>query len=371
MPPRTKGSFGAGLVRCFFRMPRWEAEMAAFSFVKSLDGSPVDVPESTRRGVYSALRERSPGLIQEHNQPGVWASLSGPLGDLTVSDGNLLLCDGAPETVGGTGGRYLIQELVRGGTAFGGTDVGGDLDFGVQPLQSVVGSFAACYHDGLTGEVILIRDRLGTRPLFFAEWEGRLLVASECKALQALGLPLEVDPFALREALIYRWVTGEACLLAPAVRVPEAHVVRIRLGHRPLPRRYWRLRVEPEPLDDGAFVRYQDEVEIALRTCLGRVGLGSRRVGLLLSGGVDSSILAALGREELDSCVAYSGWIEGFNNVEFERARTVAGHLGVEFRAVAIDSGVFRHDLPYIVRRIEELPRHLNNLGNLCTSRFQ
>lgn len=336
--------------------------MAAFAFVLALDGTSLNMPRPARERVISALRERSPGRVQEEESPGLWAALSGPLGDLTVTGTKLLLCDGSPDPGGGRGGPHLLDELVRKRTTPGHGKPGGDLDQEVEILQSVLGSFAACFHDLDTGEVLLLRDRLGTRPLFYAKLGGRLLVASECKALQALGLPLEVDPAALREAMVYRWVTGESCLLSPAVRVPEAHLVQFKAGHPAQTRRYWRLRIDPEPLDDDAFQRYQEEIEGALRACLRRLNTGSPRVGVLLSGGVDSSILTALAREEFGSCVAFAGRIDGFDNREFRRAGTVAAHLGVEFRGVEIDVGKIPQDLPYVVRRLEETPRHPNNL---------
>lgn len=336
--------------------------MAAFAFVLSLDGIPLNMPGTTRQRVFSALQERSPGPVQVEESRHMWAALSGPQGGLILSGTRLLLCDGVPETQGGTGGRRLLDELAREGTTPRDLESEKNLDEQVGILQTVLGSFAACYCEIGTRNVWLMRDRIGTRPLFFAEMEGRVLVASECKALQALGLPLHIDPNALREALIYRWVTGASCLLAPAVRVPEASIVHIGWGQAARTRRYWRLQVNPEPPNDHAFARYQDEVDEALRASLRRLNAGSPKVGILLSGGVDSSILAALAKEEYGSCVAFAGRIPGFDNVEFDRAKKVAAHLGAEFRGVEIDIGKLPHDLPYIVRRLEEPPRHLNDL---------
>jgi asparagine synthase (glutamine-hydrolysing) len=308
--------------------------MAAFVFVLSADGSPLQLPEPQRQRVFSALQERSPGAIEEHSLPEAWAALSGPFGSLSVSGQKLLLCDGA-----------------RGEPGPGSVD---------PPDGSK--SCAACAYDADTGEVRLVRDRFGTRPIFYARHGGRWLVASECKVLQALGVPLDVHPQALRESLMYRWVTGESCLLSPGVRVPEGTEVVLRDGDPPRKRRFWRFTIEPEPLADGAFERYQDAVDEALRSSLRGLDSGGGRVGVLLSGGVDSSLLTALIKEEMGDCVAFGFRIAGFENPELARARIVTDHLGVELREVDIDPARFPDDLRHIMRRMEELPRHPNDL---------
>jgi len=308
--------------------------MAAFALVLSPVGSMPPLSEAQRRRALSALQERSPGQVREHSSPGLWAALSGSFGELTASGKTLSLRDGAP----------------------------GEPTEGEASPPPASGSCAACSYDGEAGEVVLVRDRFGTRPLFYAEHEGRWLVASECKALQAMGLPLEVDSSALRESMMYRWVTGESCLLSPAVRVPEGTEVVLRIGHPARKRRLWRLQIEPEPMSDGAFERYQDAVEEALRSFLRRLDTGGSRVGILLSGGVDSSLLTALAKEELGDCVAFGFRIAGFENPELARARVVTSHLGVELREVQIDPDRFPGDLPLIMRRMEELPRHPNDL---------
>ena len=315
-----------------------------------------------RQRVLRALQERSPGEIREERSATSWALLSGAPGKLLRSGERLLVCDGSPGLGDGDGAWSLLHGMAPTGSAAGSGKVRLNPEGVAGLLSSAWGSFAACMHDGNSGDVLLIRDRLGTRPLFYVEMKGRLLVASECKVLQALGVPLDVDADALREALVYRWVSGTSCLLAPVVRVPEASFVHFRPGSPSCLRRYWRFGINSEPMSSGALGRYRDEIEAALRASLANLNRGSPRVGVLLSGGVDSSILAALARDEFGSCIAFAGWIPGFENREFERARAVANHLGVDFRGVEIDVEKIGEDLPYVVRRIEELPRHPNNL---------
>jgi len=333
--------------------------VAAFAFVLSLDGSPLDLSPSIREVVFSTLRERSPGTVREEGSGTWWAAHSGPLGELHFEEGYLLLCDGIPESSTGKGGSALFHELRRLSTN---TGADGKEQVTRHLAESVQGSFAACFFDERTREVDLVRDRTGSKPLFHAEQNRLLFVASECKMLQALGVKVAIAPDAFREALTYRWITGERCLLAPAVRVPDASLVSIRPDSPPAVERYWRFNVENEPLDEGSLDRYKLEIEQALRASIAALKPGSPKVGLLLSGGVDSSILAALAKQELGACTAFTGRIAGFQNEEMERARAVAAHVGIDIQVVDIEEDQFVQDLPYIVRRLELLPRHLNNL---------
>lgn len=333
--------------------------MAAFVFVLSETDAPVHLSETEREHVFSALRERSPGAIEEREGEGFWSALAGPHGTVIERSGDLLLCDGAAQVDGAPNDMSLLDAMKA---ASAGSDEAGSLDAAPGPLCDVSGSFAACYFDAGRKRGLLIRDRVGSKPLFYARFRGWLVAASECKVLQALGLQLRVDIDALHEALRYRWVTGKRCLLAPAIRVDRAGVVRFSSSRAPESRRYWHLEVAPEPMEETSLGRYQDAVDSALRHALAALKPRGASFGILLSGGVDSSLLTALAKEELGSVVAYTAHIPGFDNTELERARLVAKHLGVEHRTVDIDPGRFGEDLSFIVRRIEELPRHPNNL---------
>jgi asparagine synthase (glutamine-hydrolysing) len=334
--------------------------MAAFAFVLSeTDAGPVGLSEAERKSVFSALRERSPGPIDEREGPGFWGALEGPLGDVIEKNGSLLLCDGFAQVDGASGNAPLLGALEALSVE---SERVGSLDAALGSLGGVSGSFAACYFDGNRRRALLIRDRVGSKPLFYARFRGWIAAASECKVLQALGLRLQVDTEALHEALMYRWVTGERSLLAPALRVGRGSVVGFSAIRAPESGRYWRLDIAPEPMEGTSFSRYQDAVDSALRQALARLRPRGSRFGVLLSGGVDSSILTALAKEELGSVVAYTARIAGFDNTELERASLVAKHLGVEHRIVDVDPGRLAEDLPFIVRRLEELPRHPNNL---------
>jgi asparagine synthase (glutamine-hydrolysing) len=117
----------------------------------------------------------------------------------------------------------------------------------------------------------------------------------------------------------------------------------------------------PEPADRGAMEHFRDRTRSALQVAIADVAEGRRDVGVLLSGGVDSSVLAAVARETVGRCVGFVGKIQGSQNTEMERALIVARHLGIECHVVDVPAPLVEPELRSMVRRIEEPPRHPNN----------
>ena len=232
----------------------------------------------------------------------------------------------------------------------------------VEDWTEISGCFSVCGFHIPSRSLVVVRDHFGKRPAFYAEADGMIIVASECKTLQALGVPLEVDPTVLREAYLYRWVLGEWHLFEACRQVPLGTMVTWSPEASFQNHGFWTPRFEPEAEKPGFFDEYCERTDRALRHTIRAAGQSYGRVGLLLSGGVDSSLLAALAREEVDSLDAYVGRIPGCRNREDERARKVADMLGIRLHVVDIDPSRFARDFPYMVRRIEELPRHTNNL---------
>ncbi len=94
--------------------------MAAFVFVVSESGAPIDLSDATRAGVLGALRERSPGPIHEREGEGFWAALAGPHGELMASGNRVLLVDGVAE-VGGSQDAVALLATLDAARAEGGT----------------------------------------------------------------------------------------------------------------------------------------------------------------------------------------------------------------------------------------------------------
>ncbi|SED39554.1 asparagine synthase (glutamine-hydrolyzing) [Streptomyces melanosporofaciens] len=176
-------------------------------------------------------------------------------------------------------------EVVLRAYAEWGEEVAGHLD----------GMFAFAVWDERAQRLLLVRDRLGVKPLFWAEVDGGLAFASEPKALFAHPeLRPRVDADGLREAYSLLFTTGPTVWSGVREVEPGGLLLLDRDGMRE--RRYWRLEADAHPDDrDATVARVHDLVSTAARAQLeADVPLCS-----LLSGGIDSTVLTALLADEL------------------------------------------------------------------------
>lgn len=176
-------------------------------------------------------------------------------------------------------------------------------DKGVRAFDDLAGMYAIAIWDRRQGRLTLARDRLGIKPLFYTKADARLLFASEIKALLAHpDCPRSISwETALSDAWFSGaplWNTGEPCSYFERIRhLPAGEYVQFDIRNRGVEhrRRYWSLtpawESPAESESEAAIVeRYADLLEDATIRCL----QGEAEVGLLLSGGIDSVVLAAI-----------------------------------------------------------------------------
>src|SRR5262245_38484005 len=153
--------------------------------------------------------------------------------------------------------------------------------------------FAFALYDLATRELVLARDRLGIKPLYYAELPDRLLFASELKALLAVwpGEP-EPDPGALVQYLQNRFNTGETSVICGIRRLLPGTALLVDGDLRVRLPRYWSpLDVRPRDVD---FEEAAEEFDPLFRQVMREHLRSDVPYGLFLSGGVDSSVLLAM-----------------------------------------------------------------------------
>jgi asparagine synthase (glutamine-hydrolysing) len=159
------------------------------------------------------------------------------------------------------------------------------------------GDFAFALFDRGRNRLMLARDRMGVRPLFYAWRHGCLYFASEVKALfEAPGVEAEIDPIALDQVFTFWFPLAPRTPFKDVLELPPAHVLMATPGEVTV-RPYWRLEY-PDAADADAYdTRHQAVIAEELRELLldaTRIRLRSDvPVGAYLSGGLDSSIIAA------------------------------------------------------------------------------
>ncbi len=160
-------------------------------------------------------------------------------------------------------------------------------------LDRLNGMFAFAIWDTETRTLFAARDRMGIKPFYYAEYGGAFYFASEEKALFAAGVPASFDRDVWEELLCFRYVAGERTPFAGVKRLLPGHSLSWRDG-RIRTTRWWHLSERAEALRNSG--RVADPIEWFRETFDNSVGL--RRisdvpVGVLLSGGLDSSSIAA------------------------------------------------------------------------------
>ena len=201
------------------------------------------------------------------------------------------------------------------------------------------GQFAIGLWDARQRRLLLVRDRAGIRPLFFTEVDGRLLFASEIKALFSVpGVRRELDPAALAE-IFHVWGPLGARTPFDGVRSIEPGQMLIADAHGLSARTYWDWNFEP----GRRYHRSEDECAEELRSLLvDAVQLQLRAdvpVGAYLSGGLDSSIITSLIRERND--VPLRTFSLTFDDAEFDEAsyqQTLVERLRTEHSSIRISA---------------------------------
>ncbi|MDH6515030.1 asparagine synthase (glutamine-hydrolyzing) [Streptomyces sp. SAI-135] len=219
--------------------------------------------------------------------------------------------------------------------------------WGTDCLPRLRGMFAFGVFDERTGELVLVRDQLGIKPLFLIRRGEGLAFASELKALAAAtGGSLEVDHAALVASLLYYWVPDTRCAFREAEKLPPGSWLRCRPDGRVERGRFWNLKdvaaEGQERARSGELPDLAAVVEESTRKHL----LADVPVATFLSGGLDSSWLTALAARHQPGISAYT---IGFRaeDARFEAmpddlryARQVAQQFGVDLHEIEIAPNV-------------------------------
>jgi asparagine synthase (glutamine-hydrolysing) len=211
--------------------------------------------------------------------------------------------------------------------------------------QHLNGMFAVALYDRNQRRVILARDHVGIKPLYYSLGPDGLVFGSEVKVVlesRRVGRRLDVD--GLAQFLAWEYVPGAATLLADVRRLEPARTLEINLatGKAEL-RRFWSPLAAPDVTPARTEREWEEEVDGVVRAAVQRQLVSDVPLGAFLSGGVDSSlVVAAMGRAETFSI--------GFDDPTYNEtqwSRRVADHLGV------------RHHVEIIRPQVLELFEHL------------
>ncbi|MCD6680407.1 MAG: N-acetylglutaminylglutamine amidotransferase [Burkholderiaceae bacterium] len=277
--------------------------------------------------------------------------------------------------------RALREELAASGYRFfsdGDTEVvlKSFHAWGAKCVERFDGMFAFAIHERDTGRLTLARDRLGIKPLYYSEAPGRLRFASTLPALLAGGdVDTSIDPVALHHYLAWHSVVPPPHTMLRGVRkLAPATIATWEADGRCTSQRYWQLSVRADPqFASLAPSEREREVEDALRSAVRRRLVADVPVGVLLSGGVDSSLivalLAELGATELRT---YSIGFEaagGEAGDEFRWSDLVAQRFGTRHQQIRIPTSELMDALPETIAAMSEPMASYDNVAFWLLSR--
>jgi asparagine synthase (glutamine-hydrolysing) len=320
-----------------------------------------------------AIRHRGP------DDDGVW---SDPAAGIALSFRRLAIRDLSPaghQPMVSASGRYVIafngeiyshteiaKDLAAHGVAFRGhSDTEVMLEsfaqFGVKAtVERLIGMFAIALWDREERTLTLIRDRVGIKPLYWAQFGDLILWGSELKALRAHpGFRAEIDRNAVAGYLRHAYVPGPLGIYRHVHKLPPGAMLTIRQGAEPQLASYWDARSivaqavrQRHAWTDGEAI---DQLETLLKDAVGRRLIADVPLGAFLSGGIDSSTVVAL--MQVQSSRPVQTYTIGFRDQGFDEAqdaKAVANHLRTDHTELYVEPEHAREIIPRLADIYDE-----------------
>jgi asparagine synthase (glutamine-hydrolysing) len=233
--------------------------------------------------------------------------------------------------------------------------------WGARCVEHFQGMFAFAIWERDSGRTFLARDRLGIKPLYYAVDDDHLRFASTLPALLAAGdIDTTLDPVAVNHYLNFHAVVPPPRTIVAAVRkLAPGTTLTVEADGRREERRYWELSFE-RSADDATrpFEEWREALLEELRRAVRRRQLAAVDVGVLLSGGVDSSLLVGLMAEAgVGQLHTYSVGFESIGDEpgdEFKYSDIVAEAFGTRHHQIRVSSSELLQELPAAIKAMAE-----------------
>lgn len=242
-------------------------------------------------------------------------------------------------------------------------------EYGTRCVERLRGMFALAIWDAPRRRLLVARDRLGIKPLYYAVGNGRLLFGSELKSLLAVGLDREIDQQALHDYLSLTYVPAPATIFKAARKLmPGSMLIAERGTVRT--ERYWNLSFEPDEKrfrsEPEIIAAVRAGVEDAVRSHL----VSDVPLGVFLSGGVDSATLVACMRKfHTGPLKTFSIGFAEKSFSELDRAREVAKHFGTEHHEMIVTPDTAAM-VPELTHSFDEPYADSSAIPVLCVARL-
>lgn len=234
-------------------------------------------------------------------------------------------------------------------------------EYGADVVTHLRGMFAFGLYDTVKKRLLLARDRIGIKPLYYTQHGGKLVFASEIKAiLEDAGVERAVNHQALYDYLGFEFVPSPQTMFAGINKLPAGHLLIFENGQVNV-RRYWDLSFrQQEPM-----MRYEEAVEqlrAHLDTAVKSHLVSDVPLGVFLSGGLDSSCIVALMRRHITGPFkTFTIGYEDKSYSELDYAQIVADHCQTDHQVLLLDS--LKAD--YVERTLYHLDEPMTDLSTV------
>lgn len=230
-------------------------------------------------------------------------------------------------------------------------------EFGDEFLEHLNGMFAIAVWDAPKRRLLLARDRTGIKPLYYTQQKDALVFGSEIKAILAYpGIPRTIDLVALNEYLSFEYVPTPRSIFQGIAKLPPGHLLSYTVGGEIHVQSYWDVNlsrsegVQPKRIQD-----YTAELSQIMRDVVQKEMISDVPIGVLLSGGIDSSAVAALMTELSPGNVkSFSITFDDPSFDESQYAQQVARHLGTDHHELKLTPSTAVDLMPKIAACMDE-----------------
>lgn len=259
--------------------------------------------------------------------------------------------------------RELRKELIEQGCNFQSNGDGEVILYayirgGIDSFKRLNGIYAFAIWDNLSGELLVVRDPFGVKPLYFAQTAAGFIFASEIKALlQSADIPRDLDHTALWQALTYLWVPGPRTTLSSVRKLQPGNYLRVK-NRAIIEQKSFAEYPAFEPAFKGSLKEGIEQTQHLLEQAVQRQLVADVPVGAFLSGGVDSSAICHFATKALDKNLqCFTIELQGGETEDMagdlHYAKLMAKRLGVPLEVVQVTPDIV-HDLPRMLFALDE-----------------
>jgi asparagine synthase (glutamine-hydrolysing) len=208
---------------------------------------------------------------------------------------------------------------------------------GLKMLYRLNGMFAFVIWDKKERKMIAVRDRMGVKPLYYTIYNETFYFGSEQKALFTAGVPLKMAKNGLEEYIFNRFVAGENTLYENVKKVLPGHILTIHQSGKIINEKWWDLKseIQNQPKIENPVEWFRETFDDSVKLRM----ISDVPVGVLLSGGLDSSsILASLDYQNFRDIQTFNIGFKDKNHDESHLAKNIAEKFNYEFHTMQLEN---------------------------------